>query len=256
MVVLVFLPVLTLGGLAGSFFAPLALAYILAILASLGVALTLTPALSLLVFRSDPGHEREPALQIRLRAAYQRLLLRIAAAPRRVLASTGFCCAGALALLPFLGGEFLPEFREGHFVLQVSATPGTSLAEMLRIGRGISAALLATGKVATVEQQIGRAELGEDPWGPHRSEFHVELAPLEVAEEAAMGDEIREMLESFPGIQSEVLTFLGDRIGETITGETAPVVVNVFGDDLDALDAAARDVARALARCPARPTSR
>ena len=85
--------------------------------------------------------------------------------------------AATLTRLPSFGGEFLPEFREGHFVLQVNAAPGTSLPEMLRIGREISNALLEHPNIATVEQQVGRAELGEDTWGPHRSEFHVDLKP-------------------------------------------------------------------------------
>src|SRR5882672_2617944 len=121
---------------------------------------------------------------------------------------------------------------------------------MLRIGRNVSEALLKHPHIATVEQQIGRAEQGEDPWGPHRSEFHVDLKPLSGEEEAKMAGAIRDILGKFPGIQTEVLTFLGDRIGETLTGETAPVVVNVFGDDLDVLDAKAKEVTAALRAVP------
>src|SRR5207245_4747419 len=88
--------------------------------------------------------------------------------------------------------------------------------------------------------------LGEDAFGPHRSEFRVDLQPMSGEEEEKMADRIRDLLKQFPGIQSEVLTFLGDRIGETITGETAPVVVNIFGGDLDVLDAKAEEVARVL----------
>src|SRR4030095_519511 len=120
------------------------------------------------------------------------------------------------------------------------------MPEMLRIGRRISEALLSHKNIATVEQQVGRAELGEDPWGPHRSEFHVDLKPLDEGEEEKMSDEIREILAQFPGIHFEVLTFLGDRIGETLTGETAPVVVNIFGDDLEVLDKKAEEVAHLL----------
>src|SRR6185503_1226022 len=152
---------------------------------------------------------------------------------------------GALGLLGFLGlprlgFEFLPEFREGHFVLQVSAVPGTSLEEMKRIGGRLSAALLANPHIATVEQQIGRAELGEDPWGTNRSEFHVELRPLPPEVEALVEGEIRAVLTAVPGLRTEVLTFLGDRIGESISGETAEVVFNLFGEDLDALDGTAQ----------------
>jgi Cu/Ag efflux pump CusA len=159
-------------------------------------------------------------------------------------------CAVGAVVVPFLGGEFLPDFREGHFVLQVSAAPGTSLGEMKRLGTAISRDLLRLPAIATVEQQIGRAEQGEDTWGPHRSEFHVELKPVGARSQARAADEIRAVLGGYPGLQSEVLTFLGDRISETITGEVAPVVVNVFGDDLDVLDAKAREVADALAAVP------
>jgi len=245
-VALVFLPVLTLSGLQGKFFAPLALAYILAIMASLVVALTLTPALSYLFFARGVRSAKEPRLQTWLKAAYTRILRAVARWPEALIAVVVVICVLAITRLPFFGGEFLPEFREGHFVLQVSTLPGTSLPEMMRLGREISGALIKNEHVRTVEQQIGRAEQGEDPWGPHRSEFHVELKPLKGEEEEGMAEEIRKILQSFPGIQFEVLTFLGDRIGETITGETAPVVVNVFGDNLEVLDKKAEEVARLL----------
>src|SRR5947207_13408063 len=121
---------------------------------------------------------------------------------------------------------------------------------MLRIGGQISDELLKHKSIDTVEQQVGRAELGEDPWGPHRSEFHVDLKPMSGEEEEKMADQVRDILKKFPGIQFEVLTFLGDRIGETLTGETAPVVVNIFGEDLDVLDAKAREVSKVLAGVP------
>ena len=117
---------------------------------------------------------------------------------------------------------------------------------MVRIGGNVSAALLAQPSIATVEQQVGRAELGEDAWGPQRSEFHVELEPVSAREQEAAEQGIRATLEGVPGIQSEVVTFLGDRISETIAGETAPVVVSIFGDDLDLLDAKAQEVASVL----------
>ncbi len=249
-VALVFLPVLTLTGLQGSFFAPLALSYILAIMASLLVALTITPALSFLFFGRGVRRAGEPRLQHWLKAQYRRVLGLLLHWPRAIIALVVLICIGALMKLPTGEGEFLPEFREGHFVLQVFAAPGTSLPEMMRIGKQISDSLLANKNIATVEQQVGRAELGEDPWGPHRSEFHVDLKPMPGEEEEKMADKIRVILKQFPGIQFEVLTFLGDRIGETISGETAPVVVSIFGDNLDVLDARAKDVARVLAGVP------
>jgi CzcA family heavy metal efflux pump len=246
-VVTMFLPVLALTGLQGSFFAPLALAYVLAVLASLVVALTVTPALALALFSRRTPEDTEPRVQRWIKARYGRLLARVTGRPGRLLIAVAAPCLLALGLLPFFGGEFLPDFREGHFVLQVSAVPGTSLDEMARLGGTISRELLALPTVATVEQQIGRAEQGEDTWGPHRSEFHVELASVDSPGQDETAEKIRAVLAGFPGLRSEVLTFLGDRIRETITGESAPVVVNVFGDDLDALDATARQIGAALA---------
>lgn len=249
-VALIFLPVLTLTGLQGSFFAPLALSYILAIMASLLVALTITPALAYLFFGKGVRKSSEPRVQQWLKASYRRVLGFIARWPRAIIALVILICAAALTQLPTGKGGFLPEFREGHFVLQVSAAPGTSLPEMLRLGTQISKDLLQNTNIATVEQQVGRAELGEDPWGPHRSEFHVDLQPISAEEEEKVSKDIEEILKKFPGIQFEVMTFLGDRIGETITGETAPVVVNVFGEDLDLLDAKAKEVAAVLNSVP------
>jgi CzcA family heavy metal efflux pump len=249
-VVLVFLPVIGLGGLQGKFFAPLGFAYILAILASLLVALTVTPALAAWLFARGAKGTHEPWLLRVLQAIYRRVLRVLLPQVWVLLTLVLLLLAGAAALVPRLGGEFLPEFREGHFVLQISTAPGTSLPEMRRLGERISAELLANPHIATVEEQIGRAEAGEDPWGPHRSEFHVELKPLPGEDEEGVQQEIRATLAKFPGITSEVLTFLGDRIGETISGETAAVVVSLYGDDLDLLDGKAREVAQLLNSLP------
>ncbi len=249
-VALIFLPVLTLTGLQGSFFAPLALSYILAIMASLLVALTLTPALTYLFFSKGARKAEDPPVQRWLKGRYAGILGLVARWPRLIIVAAAVLCVLAATRLPFFGGDFLPSFREGHYVLQVFALPGTSLPEMLRIGTRICEELLKNPRIATVEQQVGRAELGEDPWGPHRSEFHVELKSTSAEDNIKAEEEIRAALKRFPGLQSEVVTFLGDRIGETLTGETAPIVVNIFGDDLDLLDAKAQEVARVLSGIP------
>jgi CzcA family heavy metal efflux pump len=248
-VTLIFLPVLTLTGLQGSFFAPLALSYILAILASLLVALTITPALAFLFFDKGVRKTEDPRLQYWLKASYRGVLGFVARWPRVIIAAVVMLCVAAATRLPSVQ-EFLPEFREGHFVCQVFGVPGTSMQEMLRVGAQICSQLLHNKNIDAVEQQIGRAELGEDPWGPERCEFHVELKRISGEEMEKMADEIRDILKQFPGLQSEVVTFLGDRIGETIAGETSPVVVNIFGDDLDVLDAKAQEVANVLNAVP------
>lgn len=249
-VILVFVPVLTLTGLQGSFFAPLARSYIFAILASLVTAMTVTPALTLMFFAGGAKAANAPRLQGILRQGYERLLRGVARHPWLLATGVAIFVGLAVSRVAQLGGEFLPEFREGHFVLGVSTAPGASIGEMRRIGEQVSKALLANPHIATVEQQIGRAELGEDTWGPHKSEFHVDLKPLSAAEEEGVSGEIRHALEAVPGIQFEILTFLGDRIGESISGETSPVVVNLFGENLDLLDEKAAEVAHALESVP------
>ncbi|HZM01788.1 MAG TPA: efflux RND transporter permease subunit [Candidatus Saccharimonadales bacterium] len=248
-VALVFLPVLTLTGLQGRFFAPLALSYILAIMASLAVALTVTPALSLLFFAKGVKSSAEPRLQRWLKSAYGKALRFFARWPRVILFSVFAICVAAVLILPHFGSEFLPDFREGHFVLGVQAVPGTSLAELMQVGRQISRELLQNTNIVTVEQQLGRAEQGEDTFGSHQCEFHVELRTgVSGEEEENIQKEIRKVLDGFPGLQSEVMTFLGDRIGETISGETAPVVINVYGDDLDVIDDKAKEVSDVLSK--------
>ncbi len=248
-VALVFLPVLLLTGLQGKFFAPLGFTFVLAIMASLAVALTVTPALCYALLSRMKPHE-EPNYLRRLKNFHRALLEKISRWPKTVIVAGLISFAGACATLPFFGGEFLPDFREGHFVCQLTMAPGTSLPEMTRLGTQMSQELLKIDAIQSVEEQCGRAEGGEDTWGPHRGEMHVELKPTSGDDQEKVQSEIRDVLAKYPGVQSEVLTFLGDRIGETISGETAQVVVNVFGDDLDTIDAKAGEVAEALKKVP------
>ena len=248
-VALVFLPVLMMTGLQGRFFAPLGVAFMLATLASLAIALTLTPALCYAMLSRTKPHE-EPRYIRWMKGAHCAVLRAFSGSPGLLMAAALALLLASLATLPFFGSQFLPDFREGHFVLQTEGAPGTSLAETLRIGRQISLELLKNPHIATVEQQVGRAEMGEDTWAPSRSEFHVELNHMPGANEEKVEKEIRGTLEKYPGIQSEVMTFLGDRISETMSGETAPVVVNIFGEDLDTIDAKAQEVAGALKAVP------
>ena len=248
-VALTLLPVLLLTGLQGAFFSPLALSFIVATLASLLVAITVTPALALLLLR----HARlraEPRFLTWLKARHERLLARACTKPCLALAVTIVSALVVpLAFISF-GAELLPAFRERHYVLQANTAPGTSLDEMRRIGASVSRDLLAIPGIATVEQQIGRAELGEDTWPPNRSEFHVELAKVSGRQERRIEAAIHEALDQYPGVQTEVLTFLGDRIGESLSGETAKVAVGVYGPDLDALDDVALRIAAAFEKLP------
>ena len=249
-VIAVFLPELFTSSVQGHFVGPLALAFIFAVVASLLVAMTSTPALCALFLR---GHDaRTEAGWLRRIKDWQDAAVHgVGRHFKAIAALLGVLVVGALAALPFLGGTFMPEFREGHFVMQVSSSiTGTSLDEMLDVGKRISADVLALPYVQSIEQQVGRSELGEDTWGPHRSEFHVELKADATVDQHAAQEALRAILERYPGVQSEVVTFLGDRISESLNGETAQVAVKIFGDDLDALDATGDKVVAALGKVP------
>jgi CzcA family heavy metal efflux pump len=249
-VIAVFLPELFTSSVQGHFVGPLALAFIFAVVASLVVAMTSTPALCALFLRSHDARPEARWLQ-RLKAWQNAAVHKVGAHFKVVAALLLVLVVAAMAVLPFVGGTFMPDFKEGHFVLQVSSTiTGTSLEEMLDVGKRISADVLALPYVQSIEQQVGRAELGEDTWGPHRSEFHVELKADATVDQGAAQQELREILEKYPGIQSEVVTFLGDRISESLSGETAQVAVKIFGDDLDALDATGDKIVAAMGKVP------
>ncbi len=207
-----------------------------------------SPALCALFLRS---HDAKPeARWLQRLKSWQKAAVHGVGAHFKVVAAVllGMVVA-AIAVLPFVGGTFMPDFKEGHFVLQVSSSiTGTSLEEMLDVGKRISADVLALPYVQSIEQQVGRAELGEDTWGPHRSEFHVELKADTTVDQGAAQQELRAILEKYPGVQSEVVTFLGDRISESLSGETAQVAVKIFGDDLDALDATGDKIVAALGK--------
>ncbi|HCN90383.1 MAG TPA: CusA/CzcA family heavy metal efflux RND transporter [Oxalobacteraceae bacterium] len=245
-VALVFLPVLTLTGVAGKLFAPLAIAYILAILASLVVALTLTPALAYFLLTSKALETQEPRLVTKLKTGYGRLLSRVEHRSELIIVIVAVLCVAALATLPFLSASFIPELKEGHYTVHMAATPGTSLTESMRIGREVSLALNKIPGIRLVAQRAGRAAEVVDPFDVNVSEFEVDLKPMSGSEQAQALAKIRTTMESFPGLISSTNTFLTERIDETISGYTAPVIVNVFGNNLDILDSKAQEISQVL----------
>jgi CzcA family heavy metal efflux pump len=247
---LTMMPVVFLSGLQGAFFAPLAWSFLLATMASLLVAITLTPALALLLLErsAPPG---EPGLLLRLKQLHERLLLPLCRRPAIALGLTAVIGLAALAGFMSFGAELLPAFRERHYVLQVSGPNGASLGWMRSVGQRLSAELLAIPGIATVEQQIGRTSASEDPFPPNRSEFHVQLsADVDGQQEDRILQQIRDTLAAWPGIQSEALTFLGDRIGESLSGETAAIAISAYGPDLDVLDRVAARIAAVVRQVP------
>ena len=254
-VILVFVPVVLLPGLAGRFFAPLGLAYVLAILASLVVALTVTPALCALFFPSRVSAQGEaqtwvaedPPVTRWMRRRYEAMLRKIVARPRTTMAAAFLFTLTGCAALPFFGAEFLPELKEGHFTLHMAAVPGTSIEESQRMGALVTEALLELPVVRVVSQRIGRAEKADDTWGTDYSEFEVDLQRnLSGAESDEAQAQMREVLSRFPGVNFALKPFLTERVEESLSGYSAEVIVNIHGNDLDLLDEVAGDVARGL----------
>lgn len=245
-VMLIFLPVLTLSGVAGKLFAPLGTAYILAVLASLAVALTVTPAMSLALLARGVLPAREPRALVALKSRYARLLAAVERRQRASVFVVALLCVAALGALPFMSGNFIPQLREGHYIVHMGLAPGTSLAESVRVGRRVSDALMHVSGVRLVAQRAGRANEVVDPTGVQLSEFEVELAPMSPSRQDATLRAMRDALARFPGLTTSINTFLVERIDETISGVTAPVVVNVFGNDLDIIDRKAQEIARVL----------
>jgi CzcA family heavy metal efflux pump len=266
-VILVFFPVLNMSGIAGNLFGPLGVAYIWAILASLIVALTVTPALSLILLGSFPAHAKaahagdpgswgelsakEPPLVHWLKRRYESLLVRVERAPGFVVpAVVVLLIIGGGGALFFLSGSFLPDLREGNITVHVTAVPGTSLEESLRLGDKLTQELSHVPFVRSVAQRVGRAELGTDTMGTHQSEIDVNLQANTGAQVQASQEQIRRVLGEVPGAILTSNSFLTERINETLSGYGAAVAVNVFGNDLDQLDRAGAQIARILAAIP------
>jgi CzcA family heavy metal efflux pump len=249
-VIAVFLPELFSTSVQGHFVGPLALAFILAVLASLVVALTVAPALSALMLTARESHADLGWIR-KLKAWQKGGIDMVYRRFRLVMAGLAVATLAAVAALPFLPSSFMPDFREGHFVLQVDAsTPGPSLEEMAALGKRISAEILALPYIATVSDQLGRAELGEDTSGPYQTELHVEMKPNADIDQSDAEDALRKIASHYPGVQIDVRTFLGDRIDESLTGSTADITIKIFGDQLDTLDGTASQIVTALSGTP------
>ncbi len=249
MVALVFLPVFFLSGLQGRLFAPLGYAYVLSVMASLGVALTVTPALAMLLLPGTKGATEPPFVRW-LQAGYGRALRRLDREMPLALAVVAVLLAAAAWAAAGFGGEFLPELRENHFVVHMRGLPGTSLEQSLASGGQVTKALRRSPSVRSVAQAAGRAELGEDTWGVEYSELEVDLTALTPEAYEQFEEYMRATLADRAGYSFEMLPFLSERIKETLSGTTATMAVKVFGDDAETVGRTAEDIARLLERVP------
>ena len=249
-VILVFIPLFYLQGIEGRIFAPLGIAYITSIAASLIVSLTLTPALcSFLLKNAGEKHEKESGLVRWLKKQDERLLRRTLNNPRPVVLAAGAMIAAAVAIAPFFGTEFLPPFNEGSFTVNLSTPPGTSLEESDKIGLAAENLLLKVADVAYVSRRTGRAELDEHVEPPSNSEIEVELKPGARPRSEVIAD-IRRQLGILAGVSVNIGQPISHRLDHLLSGVRAQIAVKIFGNDLLELRHKAEETAAVMRSVP------
>ena len=239
--VIAIVPIFTLEGLSGSFFRPLALSYALALLASMVVALTVTPALSLIFFRGGRSlQHRQSPLVPPLQRAYEFLLTRIIFRPRRSYAAVGLTAILGVGLLPLLGQDLLPSFKERDFLMHWLGKPGVSRPEEVRTTIRVNAELLQIPGVRNAGSHIGQALNSDEPYGIYFGENWVSVDPAVDYDETLA--KIQATVHAYPGIFRDVQTYLKERIREVLTGSSDAIVVRIFGPDLGLLQEKAREI--------------
>jgi CzcA family heavy metal efflux pump len=247
-VVVAVVPVLFMEGLTGSFFKPLIAAYVLAIAASLVVAMTVTPALCLILLRSARLEGRESPVILWLQRRYRPLLERATRTPRAAYVTVGVVTLAGIGVWPLLGHSLLPAFKERDFLMHWVTSPDTSLPEMLRITTRASKELRAIPGVRNFGAHIGQAFAADEVVGVNFGENWISIS--RDADYDQTHARIEEMVEGYPGLYRDVQTYLKERIREVLTGAGEAIVVRVFGPDLGVLRDKAEDVRAAIADIP------
>ena len=243
-IVAALLPVFLMEGLSGSFFRPLAISYGLAVVASMVVALTVTPALALILLRGDTETKPRSPLVRWLQRGYEALLSRILTRPLPAVVAVAMTVAIGLAVLPGLGQTLLPDFRERDFLMHWVTTPSTSHPEMVRITTQASRELRAIPGVRNFGAHIGQAQNADEVVGMHFGENWISIDPSVDHDETVAA--IQEVVDGYPGLQRDVLTYLKERIREVLTGASEAITIRIYGPDLDVLHDKAEEVRQAL----------
>ena len=250
-VVLVFLPLFMLGSVEGRLLRPLGFAYVVALAASLLVALTVTPVLCAWLL---PGSKTirdgtEPALTRGLKRVYERWLLRAFHYWRTVLATAVVMLLAALIAVASAGRLFLPEFNEGALTVSAVTIPGTSLADSNALGNSLERLLLSVPEVTSTARRTGRAELDEHVQGVESAEVDVRLEASDRPRDVVL-EEIRRKVSLLPGTNVTVGQPISHRIDHMLSGSRANIAVKIFGDDLQVLRALGQQVQAAMAGVP------
>ena len=243
-VVLTLIPVFFLEGLAGSFFRPLAASYVLAILASLVVALTVTPALSLILLPRVSHRSKDAPLAAVLKSIYRTILPPLINRTYLVIGIVVVLLVGAVASVPNLGQELLPKFKETDFLMHWVEKPGIGIDAMNRITIRASKELRSIEGVQNFGAHIGRAQVADEVVGPNFTELWISI------DEDAPYDQtvakVQEVVDGYPGLYRDLLTYLTERIKEVLTGASGAIVVRIYGPNLEELRNKAQDVAAVM----------
>jgi CzcA family heavy metal efflux pump len=247
-IVVAAVPVYFLEGLTGSFFRPLAFSYALAVLASLVVALTVTPALALLLLHKAPLDRRDPPLVRFLQAAYTGVLARVIQRPRWAYATVAVLIAAGVAVVPLLGESLFPQFKERDFLMHWITYPGTSHPEEQRIVTQGSRELRSIPGVRNFGSHIGQAFLGEEIAGVNFGENWISIDPKADYDKTVAA--LQQAVAGYPGVYTDVQTYLNERIKEVLTGTSEAIVVRIYGPDLEVLRDKAAEVEKVLGEIP------
>src|SRR3954451_18385748 len=239
------LPVFLLQGLTGAFFRPLALSYTLAIVASMVVAMTLTPALTLILLRNTPIERRDSPLVRALQRGYTRVLSRVIRRPAWTYVGALVVTALGLMVAPTLGQSLFPHFKEPDFLIHWVTQPGTSDAEMERTTTEVSAALRKIPGLRNFGAHIGQAFGGEEIAGVNLGENWVSVDPGVDYDETLAA--IENLTNEYPGLFRETQTYLDERIEEVVSGGKEPIIVRVYGPDLTVLREKANEINHIMA---------
>ena len=250
-VALVFIPLFALSGMEGKLFAPLGIAYIVSLIASLFVSLTVTPVLASYLLPKSKAilhAEKDSRLVIWLKKVDTKLLHWTLRHPTPILVGAGVLFLLAMATTPFMGKEFLPGFNEGSLTINLIAQPGTSLDESNRLGTAAELLLKQVPEVTQTGRRTGRAELDEHAEGVHSSEIEVELKAGR-PKETILAD-VRQKLGTLPGVTLNIGQPISHRLDHLLSGVNSQLAVKIFGPDLPTLRAKAEAVRQTMAAIP------
>ncbi|MBV8248835.1 MAG: efflux RND transporter permease subunit, partial [Comamonas sp.] len=247
-IVLVFLPLMTLQGIEGKMFGPLALTIAIALAISLAVSLFLSPVLCSYFLKGGADHDTR--LIAFLKRHYLRLLEVATSRNRLTLAVAVALLIGSLGLFPFLGKSFMPTMKEGALTPQINRVPSISLDESIRMEMAAMKEVAQVPGVKSVVSKLGRGESPADPAGPNESDPIVLLDPESDRSQDEIDEDIRQRLSKIPGVQIVLSQPISERVDEMVTGVRSQLAVKVFGDGLEELKQVSEQVARILKSVP------